>query len=253
MPDIAGPVLDEYVSGWVLEALEPAALELSLEAANNLQRERDDLNQLWQERLERSTYEADRAERQYHLVEPENRLVARRLEWEWEEKLEAQQRLREEYDRFVHSQPRTLSEEEIHAIRRLSADIPALWEAPSTTAADRKQIIRQVVERVVVDADGASERVRARIEWAGGGAVTEGELIRPVARFEQLSYWPQLCDRVRVLAEEGFTAAQIAEGLNAEGYVQAAQAQRGFPCTGGHGTDAKAGTKPAARSAQAIG
>jgi len=250
---IAGPVLDEYVSGWVLEALEPAALELSLEAANNLQRERDDLNQLWQERLERSTYEADRAERQYHLVEPENRLVARRLEREWEEKLEAQQRLREEYDRFVHSQPRTLSEEEIHAIRRLSADIPALWEAPSTTAADRKQIIRQVVERVVVDADGASERVRARIEWAGGGAVTEGELIRPVARFEQLSYWPQLCDRVRVLAEEGFTAAQIAEGLNAEGYVQAAQAQRGFPCTGGHGTDAKAGTKPAARSAQAIG
>jgi hypothetical protein len=59
---IAGPVLDDYVSGWVLEVLEPAALELSLEAANNLQRERDDLNQLWQERLERSTYEADRAE-----------------------------------------------------------------------------------------------------------------------------------------------------------------------------------------------
>lgn len=215
---IAGPLLDDYVSGWVLKALEPAALELSLEAASSLQRERDDLNQLWQERLERSTYEADRAERQYHLVEPENRLVARRLEREWEEKLEAHQRLGEDHERFLHTQPRTLSEEEIEAIRRLSADIPALWEASTTTPADCKQIVRQVVERVVVDAYGQSERVRARIEWAGGGAVTEGELIRPVARYEQLSYWPQLCERVRVLAREGLTAGQIAEDLNVRGY-----------------------------------
>ena len=215
--NIHGPLLDGYVSGEVLRALQPAALELSLEAAANIQKERDDLSELWRKRLERAAYEAERTERQYHLVEPENRLVARHLERAWEEKLEERRRLQEEYDRFASSQPRTLSEEEVRAIRRLSKDIPALWEARSTTAAERKEIVRQVVERVVVDAEGATELVEARIEWIGGGT-TEESLIRPVARYEQLSYWPHLRERVRELVGEGLAAKEIAERLNTEGY-----------------------------------
>jgi DNA invertase Pin-like site-specific DNA recombinase len=215
--NVHGPLLDGYVSGQVLKALEPAALELSLEAAANIQKERNDLNELWRKRLERAAYEAERAERQYYLVEPENRLVARHLERAWEERLEQRRRLQEEYDRFERSQPRMLSEEEIRAIRRLSQDIPALWEAHSTTAADRKEIVRQVVERVVVDAEGMTERVQARIQWVGGGATEEG-LVRPVARYEQLSYWPRLRERVRELADEGLTAEAIAGQLNTEGY-----------------------------------
>jgi hypothetical protein len=61
---LAGRCLDEFVSRRVLEALKPAALELSLEAAKNLQREREDLDRLWQQRLQRAEYEAQRAARQ---------------------------------------------------------------------------------------------------------------------------------------------------------------------------------------------
>jgi Recombinase zinc beta ribbon domain len=215
--NVHGPLLDGYVGTEVLRALKPAALELSLEAAANIQKERDDLSELWRKRLEKAAYEAERAERQYHLVEPENRLVARHLERAWEEKLEVRRRLREEYDRFERGQPRTLSEQEVLAIRRLSRDIPALWEAHSTTARERKEIVRQVLERVVVDAEGMTERVQARIEWVGGGA-TEEDLLRPVARYEQLSYWPRLRERVSELAAEGLSAEEIAERLNAEGY-----------------------------------
>ena len=78
------------------------------------------------------------------------------------------------------------------------ADIPALWAAPTTTAADRKEIIRQVVERVVVDMQGHSERVQVCIHWIGGGT-TDGIVIRPIARLADLSYYPQLCARVRTL------------------------------------------------------
>jgi hypothetical protein len=70
---------------------------------------------------------------------------------------------------------------------------------------------------VVIDAKGESERVHLSIEWAGGMS-TQGELIRPVARLEQLSYYPKLCERVRTLAGEGHTARVIAQRLNAEGY-----------------------------------
>ncbi len=214
---LAGPPLDTLVSGWVLDALTSAALDLSLAAATNVERERADLVRLWEQRLERAAYDAERAARQYRHCEPENRLVARQLERDWEGALAAQQHLQEEYRRFEQQQPRLLSATEQAAIRRLAEDIPALWAAETTTVAERKEIIRQAVERVVVDAEGASERVRVRVTWVGG-AQTAGELIRPVARLTQLSYYPQLCARVRVLAGEGLTAEAIAARLTAEGY-----------------------------------
>src|SRR5262249_32689333 len=114
-------------------ALQPAALELSLEAATHLEQQRADLDRLWQQRVERAAYEAERAGRQFRLVEPENRLVARHLEREWETKLAAHLGLEEEYRRFQETQPRGLSPVEREAIRQLAADIPALWQGPPPT------------------------------------------------------------------------------------------------------------------------
>ena len=191
---VAGPCLDQFVSQWALAALAPAALELSLAAAQHLERERADLEQLWRQRRERAAYEVERAARQYHLCEPEHRLVARQLEREWETTLLAQQQLDEDYQRFLHQPPRVLSEPERQAIRRLAADIPALWAAPTT-----------------------SERVGVSIHWVGG-ARTDGEVVRPVGRWEQASYFPQLCQRVRTLAAAGRSPVEIAAQLDAEGF-----------------------------------
>src|SRR5215211_6812975 len=143
---LPGACLDEFVGQWVLRVLEPAALELSLEASEYLEKEREELDGLWHKRLERVSYEADRAGRHYRLIEPENRLVARQLAREWEEKLEAQRKLQEDYRRFVREQPRPLSEAERKNIHRLARNIPALWHSPSTTMAERKEIVRQIVE-----------------------------------------------------------------------------------------------------------
>jgi DNA invertase Pin-like site-specific DNA recombinase len=214
---LAGPCVDRFVTDQVLAALTPAALELSLEAAAQLERDRASLERLWRQRLERAGFEVERARRQYQLAEPEHRLVARQLERAWEDKLAAQQQLEQDYRRFTHQQPRVLSAAERAAVRRLAADIPALWDAPTTSDADRKQLIRQVIERVTVTVDGDSERVEVTIAWAGGMR-TQGELVRPVARLEQLSYWPELAARIRELAATGLHAAVIAQRLNQEGY-----------------------------------
>src|SRR3954454_12739167 len=124
-------------------------------------------------------YESERAERQYHSVEPENRLVARTLERRWEEALCSQRRLEEEYDRFRREQPAELSGDELARIAALSGDIPALWDAPATTAAERKEIIRLLVERVVVHVRKDSEYVDVGIHWRGGFE-SRHEVIRPV-------------------------------------------------------------------------
>jgi DNA invertase Pin-like site-specific DNA recombinase len=214
---LSGAPLDAFAAGKVLEALEPAALELSLEAAKNIESERAELDGLWQKRQERASYEAERAGRHYRLLEPENRLVARQLAKDWEKKLSEEQSLREEYQRFLLEKPRLLSASERKSIRRLASDIPALWSAASTTNAERKEIVRQVIERVVVEVEGDSERVGVRIEWAGGRRTTD-VVIRPVSSFEQLSYYPELCERVRELASGGLNSTLIAQRLDAEGY-----------------------------------
>ena len=213
---LAGPGLDRFVRQQVLAALEPAALELSLAAASQVEQARAELDRLWRQRLERAAYEVARAARQYQLAEPEHRLVARQLERAWEETLAAQQQLDEAYRRFSGEQPRLVSPAEQATIRRLAADLPALWDAPTTTDADREAIIRQVVERVTVAVQGESERVAVSITWAGG-AQTADEIVRPVARLEQLSYYPQLVERLHVLAADGVSASTIAQRLNDEG------------------------------------
>ncbi len=217
---LAGPCLDAFVCQQVLAALEPAALELSLTATERLEQERAELDRLWQQRRERAAYEVERAARQYQAVEPEHRLVARTLERTWEEKLAAQQQLEEEYHRFVQHKPRLLSETEREAIRHLATDIPALWVAPTTTAADRKEILRQVVEQVMVDVQGSSERVEVRIKWIGGGH-TEGIVIRPVGKLIELSAYPQICQLVQELTEAGWATTAIAQALSDAGYCSA--------------------------------
>ena len=134
---LAGRILDDFVAAQVLTALEPAALELSLGAADDVQQERARLHRNWQQRVERARYQAERAKRQYDAVDPENRLVVRGLERRWEEALKEQRDLEEEYARFSRNQPAGLSAGERAQIRALAKDVPGLWHAPATTAADR--------------------------------------------------------------------------------------------------------------------
>lgn len=143
-------------------------------------------------------------------------LVARTLEAAWEQKLVVLRELSDEHEHFLHRQPRVLTGEEQAEIRRLAADLPALWSAASTTDADRKEILRQVIEVVVVSVEGRTEWCEARIRWAGGGE-TRTRLRRSVACLEQLADGDRLRRRVVELKGEGLSATRIAERLDAEG------------------------------------
>ena len=95
--------------------------------------------------------------------------------------------------------------------------MPTLWNATGTTAADRQEIVRHVVDRVVVDVQGESEHVDVAIHW-NGGFVSQHELIRPVWSYEQLSRYKELMARVEELRTDGHTSGQIADLLNNEGF-----------------------------------
>jgi hypothetical protein len=214
---LAARVIDELVGRQVLSALEPAALELSLQAQQDIEWERQRLDKQWQQRRQRMRYDVELAGRRYLAVDPDNRLVAATLEKRWEEALNQAREVQEQYDRFLQTTPPRLSDEEQKRIRALAVDIPALWQAPATTNVARKQLIRCVVERVVVYVRCDSEFVQAIICWAGGYE-SQHEFIRPVATYAQLRDFEPLMDRVQELRQAGETAAQIACQLNAEGF-----------------------------------
>jgi len=213
---IAGPALDGYVTDQVLAAIAPAALEVSLQAAGQAEAERATLDKLWRQRLERARYAADRARRQYQLAEPENRLVARQLEKDWEAALAEADLLAADYQRFTDTHPTTLSATQRDTIRTLAHNLPAVWNAPSTTDVERKELLRTLIDKITVAVVGSSERVDVTITWAGGHETT-GQAVRPVARLDQLSYYPQLRQRVAELTSQGHSTRQIAEQLNIDG------------------------------------
>jgi DNA invertase Pin-like site-specific DNA recombinase len=222
---LSGWRLDRFITEQVLAALEPAALELHLAAAADIEQQRQLLHQQWQQRLQRARYQADLAARQYEHVDPANRLVAGELERRWEAALQELQGLQSAYQRFCVAQPAVLSAAEQEQIRALALDIPQLWGADSTTAADRKKVVRLLIDRVEVDVQGQSEQVAVAIHWAGG-FTSRHRLRRTVNRYEQLADYPRLRARVEELRRQGKSMQEAANSLNAEGFHPPKRAER---------------------------
>jgi DNA invertase Pin-like site-specific DNA recombinase len=211
---------DRLIESLVLKAVEPASLELSFRAAERAEQDRERLHTHWKQRLERAAYEADRARRQYDAVDPANRLVARELERQWEAKLAERQRLDEDYARFQAEQPRHLSAADRGRIEGLAKDLPGLWHGATTTGADRRAIVRLLIERVELTRHGDTERAAVSIHWRGGVA-TRHEIRQGLRTYGSLGGMAKLRERVLELRGDGRTAEEIAATLNREGYVAA--------------------------------
>src|SRR6516165_4330264 len=97
--NIGGIQIDEAVTRTFVAALEPAGLAATLAAAERLEAEREAALKQWRLGVERANYEAQRAERRYRAVDPDNRLVARGLERDWEQRLRALEAAKIELER----------------------------------------------------------------------------------------------------------------------------------------------------------
>ena len=194
------------------QAVQPAQIELALAATQTAEAERQQLHRHWQERLERARYEATLARRRYEQVDPDNRLVAAELEQRWEARLQEVQTVEAEALKLHTKAPLPLSAQEEAAIRRLAEDLPALWLAPTTTPADRKRLLRCLIQSVTLDSFTQVGFTRILVLWHTG-ATSEVTVPRPRpgCRTPEASR-----HRIAELAQT-MTDDQIAAQLNAEG------------------------------------
>ena len=173
--------IDHAVGEAVLDAIRPAGVEAALQAAGQVEADRNRILAHWEMEVERTRYEAARAERRYRAVDPENRLVARGLEAEWEQCLKALNDSQEELARRQQERPHPLEPADRDALIALGTDLRQVWHASTTTARDKKELLRTVLQDVTVRAPRDGLHIHLILHWCTG-CLTEIELDRPKKR-----------------------------------------------------------------------
>jgi DNA invertase Pin-like site-specific DNA recombinase len=206
--------LDQAISEVFLQAVQPAQLETMLAALDVLEQEQRTLDRQWQLRLERVRYQVQLAQRQYDAVDPDNRLVARELEKRWNDALVSLEDLEQDYAVARRTDLAPLAEADRQAVRELATDLPALWRAPTTTATDRKRLLRLVIQEVTLTVDPETRSAAFAVAWSGG-TTTAHQVTCPPLGWHCVTD-ANLVQRIREMATT-CPDHQIAEHLNAGG------------------------------------
>jgi DNA invertase Pin-like site-specific DNA recombinase len=165
---VGGVKIDKAVTDAFLDAITPAAMEAALLAEKNMEENHDAAIAQWQLQVERLRYEADRAERRYRAVEPENRLVARTLESHWELCLSKLKDAEKELERRQQQRPKMLTADQRSSIRTLGKDLKRVWQAPTTTHRDRKELLQMLLEEVNIAVKREESKAHLILRWKGG-------------------------------------------------------------------------------------
>src|SRR3954449_6652434 len=214
---VGGVAIDAAVAGAFLASLQPAALRACLAAAQQLEDGHDAALAQWRRQVQQARYHAAKAERRYRAVDPDNRLVARGLETEWNNALQQVADAEAELARREHARPKTLTPEEKSVILSLGDDLARVWTGPSATDKDRKRLLRSLLDEVNVTVcrDHTDAHAELMLRWKGG-AITD--LTVPIKRTpaNRLRTDEDTVDLVRRLAAH-YPDPVIAHILNRQG------------------------------------
>jgi DNA invertase Pin-like site-specific DNA recombinase len=210
--NIQAGLVDQAISRRVLEVLQPEQLEIALRALKELEERREAIDRQWRMRIERLDYQAQLAQRRYEEVDPSYRLVATTLEKRWNEALEELQRLKDDYQKHRQQQGFELTSQQKAELVALAEDLPRLWQAQTTSAKDRKRMLRLLIKDVTVEKRRSEPKAFLHIRWQGG-ALEDLSVDLPLPVPERLRYSETILTQVRTLASTR-TDEQIAAALN---------------------------------------
>ena len=165
---VGGRQIDSAVAAAFLATVAPAGLEAAVLATAQLDADHDAVMVQRRHDVERARYEAQRAERRYRAVDPDNRLVARGLEVDWEQRLQLLHAAEADLTRHEHERPRILQPDERQAILALGCDLEHVWAAPTTTDRDRKELLRTLLEEAIIAIATDAQQAHLTLRWRGG-------------------------------------------------------------------------------------
>ena len=213
--------VDQQVVGAFFEALAPAELDLYEHARAQRRQQQVEVDRAQHYTLQRLEHAAEQARRRYEEVDPAYRLVAAELEQRWEAALQALQEAREQYARLPRRPENDQESVDIPpdlraAFRSLGQSLPTLWPQDTFSRAQRKALLRCLIDKVVLDRR-APDTIATRIVWRGG-AVSELAVPCTVGRLVDLSDFRQLESQILRLESQGKADEEIAQILTAKGF-----------------------------------
>ena len=208
---VLAEVVDRVVGKRLLEVLAPQEIALALAAADEVTARKANHNRALELRVERTRYEAARAERAFHHCDPDNRLVARSLERRWEEKL----RELAEAERELACQLNEPALPSRDQLESLAADFPQLWAASTTSDKERKRLLRTLIGDVTLFSEPHSMQLRIGIRWRSG--VCEELMVRRPHSAPQARRTPQRAVELARGLGASRTNAELAVELNRAG------------------------------------
>lgn len=214
---VSATVLDSALSEKVLMTINPVQIDIAAKAFEELEHRSQSLERQWLMKIERAKYEAQLAQRRYEEVDPSNRLVASMLEKDWNDALTLLQQVQSQYGDYKQKNVLTITKVQKENILALAKDFPRLWNAPSTSAKDRKRILRLLIKDITVEKLREERKATLHIRWQGG-ALEDLEIHTPRSPFEKWKHSDETIKRVRELALT-MTDQQIAEKFNQEGLI----------------------------------
>src|SRR3954467_13766780 len=210
---LRGDRIDEAVARAFLEAVRPAQLEVSMAAIDQISDQARRADRQRELMAERARYEAELARRRFQAVDPENRLVARSLERDWEARLAEVERLERESAARPALSARLVDPAERARVLALAQDLPALWQADTTTQVERKQLLGFLIKDVCLTR--AETTIGVAIRWRTE-ACTVLNTPPPRRSWDARRTDPAVLGRLRALAAD-ISDGQIARIPNQEG------------------------------------
>ena len=196
---IGGLRLDSTVIDAFLEAVNPAGVDATAAAVDQLEAEHAERRRVQALALERAEFEAERRRRQFDACEPENRLVARTLEGAYEQALAETEQQRGALGELDRHRPAPLTETERRALRRLAGELDRVWGAKTTTDRDRKELLRALLDDVVLNVDRERNVGTVELFWEGGARTVLPVRLK-FSGVKRTGTRPELIDLIRRLA-----------------------------------------------------
>lgn len=222
---IAGPPIDEAIGALVAEEMTPAAVELALEIRTEIEARYQEADQLRCLAIERAQIEADLAQRRYMLVDPNNRLVADTLEGEWNEKLRALAKAREERERGRQEDRLVLDDAIRERLVAMTTDFKKLWADAATPNRDRKRLLAYIIEDATLIKLPAEGTTKIHVRFKGGRTETLTAL-NPRSSAQQVKTQPKIVELVDRLLDDHLYS-EIADLLNEQGLRPGGSARPG--------------------------
>jgi DNA invertase Pin-like site-specific DNA recombinase len=213
---VLGGNIDHAIGSLLLEVINPLTLDAAVSIQQEMAGRKDEIVKLYSQQMERARYEMDLAKRRYLRVDPDNRLVAAELEYDWDQKARAYESAKMAYNQKCEAEIQAVDNKLKKALEQMVCSFPKIWNDPQTSSKEKKRIARLIIEDVTITADLSKIVLGVRFKGGSTETIEIPRLKNSLIVFEREQ---MAVAEIKALLSSGLTYTGIAKVLNEKSLI----------------------------------